>query len=451
MALFGALLARSTVRMFEDEGIPDATTRALFPLIAFGPPILFFAIRIWPEVPAAWLLVEAVRGLRQRRAARWLPALFALVMLKLRFMLVAIVLVFRAVIARRRISAKQFALAALLFGTPMLLAFLITGSATNVHEAWELRAPLALGNVVRGLFGLLIDGAAGIAFQAPLYLIGVFALVRWRAMPEAFRLGLSSIALYILYLAPRSEWHGGWSPPLRYITVAMPFLALGCAALLDRARAFVAPIAVATTLLVVHGIVYPWRLFHITNGESPLGEWLSLHLHGDASRLIPSVIRLNQAAIVASIVLVICVIASRFVTVPRMLIAPALALLIALGVVAARRPADRIDFEDAHVEHDGGELYPWVYEVARFAYRGGWLVKPGDSMMFLARGGASTLDYSSQTGATIALADRMYALPRTGGKMEYGSIRVELPRDGRVRLRCIAGSANLDRMVHDGR
>src|SRR5207245_9782600 len=42
IALFGALLARSTVRLFEDEGVDDATIRALFPLIAFGPPLLFY-------------------------------------------------------------------------------------------------------------------------------------------------------------------------------------------------------------------------------------------------------------------------------------------------------------------------------------------------------------------------------------------------------------------------
>jgi len=431
MALFGALLARSTVRMFEDEGIADATTRALFPLIAFGPPIFFFAIRIWPEVPAAWMLVEAVRGVRQRRAARWIPALFALVLLKLRFMLVAIV--------------------ALLFATPLVVAFLVSGSATNVHEAYELRAPLALGNVAGGFFGLLVDGAAGIAFQAPLYLIGIFALIRWRAMPEGFRLGISSLGLYLLYLCPRSEWHGGWSPPLRYITIAMPFLALGCAALFDRARAVLPPIAIATAALVAHGVAYPWRLFHIASGESALGEWLSIHLHGDASRLIPSFIRLNNAAIVASIALVVLVIASRFISVPRMLIAPALALAVAFGVVAARRPGDRIDFEDAHVMHEGGELYPWVYEVARFAYRGGWVMKAGDSMTFLARGGASTIQYASKSGATMALGDRTFTLPPTGGQFDYGAVRVELPRDGRTQLRCISGSANLDRMVHDAR
>jgi hypothetical protein len=70
IALFGAMLARSTVRFLEDEGIDDATTRALFPLIAFGPPIVFYATRIWPEVPAAFCFLEALRGVRQRRPQR---------------------------------------------------------------------------------------------------------------------------------------------------------------------------------------------------------------------------------------------------------------------------------------------------------------------------------------------------------------------------------------------
>ena len=74
IALFGALLARSTIRFLEDEGIADATTRALFPLIAFGPPIVFYATRIWPEVPAAFCFLEAVRGVRQRRPPRWIAA-----------------------------------------------------------------------------------------------------------------------------------------------------------------------------------------------------------------------------------------------------------------------------------------------------------------------------------------------------------------------------------------
>jgi len=85
IALFGVLLVRSTVRLLEDEGVDDATIRALMPLFAFGPPVIYYVARIWPEVPGAFFFVEALRGVRQRRAQRWMPALVALTLLKLRF------------------------------------------------------------------------------------------------------------------------------------------------------------------------------------------------------------------------------------------------------------------------------------------------------------------------------------------------------------------------------
>ncbi|HEX2122109.1 MAG TPA: hypothetical protein VHL59_10745, partial [Thermoanaerobaculia bacterium] len=90
IVLFGVLLVRSTVRWMEDEGISEGAMRAVFPFFAFGPPVLFYATRIWPEVPAAFCYVEALRGVRERRVQRWLPAVFGLVLLKLRFVLVAI-------------------------------------------------------------------------------------------------------------------------------------------------------------------------------------------------------------------------------------------------------------------------------------------------------------------------------------------------------------------------
>src|SRR2546428_823613 len=155
IALFGALLARSTVRLFEDEGIADATTRAIFPFIALGPPIIFYAARIWPEVPAAFCFVEAIRGMRQRRAARWMPALLAFVLLKLRFLLVAVILVLRAF--RRRSHA---AIAIGILAVPVAIVAFTSG---NLHRWAELipRSPLAM---LRGPFGLLPDGAAGILF-----------------------------------------------------------------------------------------------------------------------------------------------------------------------------------------------------------------------------------------------------------------------------------------------
>jgi hypothetical protein len=475
IALFGALLARSTVRFLEDEGIADTTTRALFPLIAFGPPIVFYATRIWPEVPAAFCFLEAVRGVRQRRPPRWIAAIFALVLLKIRFGLIAIVLLARVLRTR-----KQLAIAAGVVAVPLVVAWLISGNVMNTHS-WRELLPNGPLSYWLGLFGLVLDGAGGLLFQAPLYVLAVIALMRWRVMPDGFRLGMSSSLLYILYLVPRSEWHGGWSPPLRYIVVLMPILALGCAALWEKIGAGTAAVIAGWTLmLVIHGAAFPWRLFHLATGENFLGESLSERWHSDFSRLMPSFIRPNVAATVASAVLIAAVIITvikavilsrrRTVEGPpaheqegwgtfaalRRLRMTALMTGIAPLVIAAlllaaftygRRPGDRIEFEDAHVIHAGGEVFPPEWTVSRFLYQGGWTVRAGDALSFLAKPGASTMRYQSRGGATIEIGGHAFVLPASGAI--YGYATINIVAGERAELRCLDGSATLDWMQHD--
>jgi hypothetical protein len=435
IALFGALLVRSTIRLFEDEGISDATARQLFPLIAFGPPILFYAVRIWPEVPAAFCFVEAVRGVRQRRAVRWAAALLGLVLLKVRFGLIAIVLLARA----WRLTLRR-ALVAAAIAILLAIAF-----AYTAHTAAELR-PGPPYFYLLGITGLALDGAAGIAFQAPLYLLALIALARWRSMPPGFRLGMSASLLYLIYLFPRAEWHGGWSPPLRYVVVFFPILALGVAALWERVAAGPKLVLAACTAgLSIHGLAYPYRLFHIADGQNPVGEWLGEQFHSDFSRLIPSTIRPNLAALAGGIALVILLIVFRT---GRTFTPAVAAVLIVLFVRFGRMPGDTIQFEDTFVMHNGGELYPREYQPQRFLFTGGWIVRPGDSLQFPARGGRSRIRYQSARGATIQVASHAYVLPPTRGA-EYGMIDVDIAAAGRVDLRCLAGAANLDRMDHE--
>ncbi|HUP45691.1 MAG TPA: hypothetical protein VM779_09285 [Thermoanaerobaculia bacterium] len=442
MVLFAALLVRSTMRFLEEEGIDDGTARAVFPFFAFGPPVVFYAARIWPEVPAAFFFVEALRGVRHRRPQRWIPALLMLSFLKLRFVLVALPLVLRTFLRFRRAST----IAMLVAGLPLLVVWLITGSATNVHSIGDLFAPGA-GGPFHGAFGLILDGAAGIAFQAPFYLLGIFALVRWREMPEGFRLGCFSAVLYLLFLVPRSEWHGGWSPPLRYIVFLMPVLALGAASLRAPLRNGI--IALWTLGLVIHGVAYPWRLFHIANGENVAGEFLSRLYGSDFSRLFPSFIRLNDAAIVAAGVFLASVIGFAFLkgpSLPRPLVAATVSIVIAAAFVAGQQAGPRVDFEDAHVTHQGGELFPHEYTVARFAYRGGWVLHEGQSVSFLARRGPATLHYITGIPARVQIGPRVYDLPAS---RSYQTARVRIDSGGRVVLRVLRGSVNLDRLEYD--
>jgi hypothetical protein len=123
------------------------------------------------------------------------------------------------------------------------------------------------------------------------------------------------------------------------------------------------------------------------------------------------------------------------------------ALLLLAAFVFGSQPADRIEFEDAHVIHNGGELFPEEWTVSRFLYHGGWIVHPGNTLLFFVKKGSSTLRYQSQTGATIELGGRAYVLAPTG--VTYGYARVESSTIGRCALRCLDGTANLDWMQHD--
>lgn len=432
IALFGVLLVRSTIRWMEDEGVSESAMRAVFPLFAFAPPVLFYAARIWPEVPGAFFFVEALRGVREHRAKRWMPALFGLVMLKLRFGLVAIGIVAKEV--------RKTAL--LILAVPIVIVWLVSGSAMNVHR-WNELIPTAPMLYVVGLGGLLVDGMAGIAFQAPFYLFALIALASWKKTPAGFRTGIVASLLYIFYLVPRGEWFGGWAPPLRYLCFLMPVLALGIAAVWDRVpRGMLAVVCVWTIGLVIHGLAYPWRLFHEFNGENYVGEWLSRLYQADVSRFFPSFVRLNHAAWWGLGALLL-IFAMRYL---RHLEIPLIALAIAAAIHCARQPGDVVHFEDAHVQHAGGKPYPDLYTMMRATYRGGWVLNAGDSLSFNARSGTHTLDSITGLGTTFEVAGRTYTVP-PGDR--YASTRIVIPQSGRVTLRVLRGALNVDRMTRD--
>jgi hypothetical protein len=433
IALFGALLVRSTVRWMEDEGVPDASVRAVFPFFAFAPPVLFYATRVWPEVPAAFFFVEAIRGVRAQRPKRWVPVLFALVLLKLRFGLVAIGLVAIALKSRR---SKW-----IMFG--MLAIPLVVFWLSGVHT-WRELVPMHPKLYARGFFGLLADGMSGIAFQAPFYLFGLAALLRWRETPRGFRIGMLASLLYLFYLLPRQESFSNWAPPLRYVVFLLPIMALGAAWIYERIpRGAIAVAATMSVALVIHGIAWPWRLYHEANGENAAGEWLSTLYHADFSRLFPSFVRMNDAALIgAAVVVAILVWLSRGWRDTSVTIA-IVALAIAAGFHFGRQPGTRIDFEDAHVTRDGGHLEPPPGTANRAAYRGGWVLQQGQSLTFLARGGTHHLQAITGLGATIELGGHAY---RIDPSLAHRVLRVTIPQDGPVTLRCISGAVNLDRM-----
>lgn len=453
LALFGGLLVRSTMRMMEDEGVTQRTALLLLPFFAFGPPVIFYATRIWTEVPAAFFFVEAVRAMRHRRPGRFLVSLLGLCLLQLRFVLVALLLIARIAISRQfplwlRIGALGAPLAA------VFLIWAITGTPLSVHQAWELM-PRGLERYARGLFGLLLDGAAGIAFQAPILLLGVIGIARWKLLPQSARLGLFSSLAYVILLVVRDEWHGGWSPPLRYVVFLTPFLLLSAASVMDRTRTqwFAGLAGAWTFLLTVRGLAMPWTLFRIADGENFAGIYLSRMYGSDFSRLFPSYIRPNTAALVAAgiavAVLVLYAIVHPASSGRRRLMVPlgaaVAAAAVAAALVAGQRPGRVVHFEDAHLERTGGSLDPQEYTVARFRFRGGLSMKAGDQVSFLYGGGESRLHYMSEPGAVISIGGLSMTLAPTGEA--WGEVSVDLPADEeRVQASVESGHVTVDRL-----
>jgi hypothetical protein len=105
-----------------------------------------------------------------------------------------------------------------------------------------------------------------------------------------------------------------------------------------------------------------------------------------------------------------------------------------------------VEFEDAHVIDQGAELYPPHYTLMRVTYRGGRVLEANDSLSFLAREGDWTLHGITGLGATVEIGGRAY---RIEPDPRYQTIRVSIPRSGRVTLRCVSGAINVDRMERD--
>lgn len=451
VAVFGGLLIFSLLSLVREE-VPSFKAALLLPFIA-GPPVLYYATRIWPEVPAAFCFSQALRHRSLRNPFRFGIYLVLLSALKLRFALIAVPLLLIVALSSRR-DWKRIVIVGLLLLLPFAALLLFDPGVFSVRPLDAVSAP-ELAGAWRGALGLLVDAQAGLLFQAPLLFAGLL-LAFSRRPSRGLAVGFGASVLYLLFLFPRSEWHGGWSPPLRYIVVFMPLFALGAAVLLQRLRLPARAIfGVATAALAVHGIAEPAHLFHIANGESELGEVLSAQSQTDFSRLLPSLIRPN-AAVVAYALIMVAVVAflvlaqrrtdeSRF---PAVLV-PALISLLLLGMLTVgKSPGSLVQLEDAHVRHTGGRLYPEYFTVARFRFQGGWTFTPGDQATFLIRPGQGRLRYFAVTGAVMTLDGTKLSLsPSPNGK--WKTLEVSLPDRHDHVLQAVAGEVTVDRIEHE--
>jgi hypothetical protein len=176
---------------------------------------------------------------------------------------------------RGTLSWRQLCACALAFAAVMVPSLLYNYVRTGNPLRPATAAPIYVaagtadlsGNLLTGLYGLLISPNKGLLFFAPIFVIGLALPLVRREMPAtAWRLvvpfGIGAV-LYILFIAKLRSWGTfGWGP--RYLVPILPilFFVLGAALvpLWRRSRALVATLAGLSAVVNLPTLLVNWSL-----------------------------------------------------------------------------------------------------------------------------------------------------------------------------------------------
>ncbi|MCP3959973.1 MAG: hypothetical protein GY719_19180 [bacterium] len=408
MAALAAALAWMVLRLARHY-TPERPGAALlaYGLFAFSPPLLLYSYQVWVEVPAALLVALALdRLLELRRGQEWtwrqvaalVVPIMLLPVLKLRLGLLAASLL---ALAFWRIRPRRAVMGWAAAG----LAAVAAGLA--LYNLWRFDNPLRLytwseldllahsgTDYVRGAVGIFYDCAFGLFASAPVWLLLLPAVGVLLARRSPLLVDFLVVALpYLILVAPRPEWFGGWSPPFRYPLVFLPLLALALVPLLDlrsrqSLRQLIAILGALTLVLTVVWVVIPGWTYNFADGRTLLLDEASIRLGADVARFFPSTVRPRAATwwwLATSLLLV--PLGWRLTTARRpparghpTAIWGVSAVLLALPLLiwAGRQlPTRVVHLEDNFVGREQGELYPPSWVLQRPRYTGGWALPAG--------------------------------------------------------------------------
>jgi hypothetical protein len=381
---------------------------AAWGLTAFLPPLLLYSYQVWVEVPAALLLAAALDRIldlaRERHWSwkEWLViglSVLLLPLLKMRLLLLAGPLLalgwWHAGRPRRPLMILGGLL--VLVAAGMLAYNQIHYSNPLKIHTWEEVDPhrYALQSYLKGGLGLLWDAAFGLFGCAPVWLLLLPAVLLLLVRRHRLLAHLALLTFpYLVIVAPRMEWYGGWSPPFRYALIALPLLGLALVPLLARrdrpgARALLAGLGALTLVLTLVWVTVPGWTYNFANGRTYVLDRLDERLGLDLARFFPSTVRPRLATWIwppATLLLVPLVWwlpgrrAGSDSSAPLMGIAAVLLAAAVLPAAAARLPTRIVELEDPQVWKSGGHLHPDLWVIERTRYRGGWVLRVSEAL-----------------------------------------------------------------------
>jgi len=398
IALCGWLALLALERRAQELGFSSLGRFWALGALLFAYPFLLFATEIWPEMPAvavvSWQLLWAARG-------RFLPAAAVAVLatlMKTRLGLLTVPLAGVALLGREKAREKLLVaglLAVAVGAAALLVAGLWFGNPLDPlgRRALSHLVPRDLGQPLRVVFGLCCDAAYGIAFAAPLWLVGLAGTRRvFRQGGPGERALLFGAGATVAALLAYVEWRGGGSPPFRYLVPLLPAFFLSLLASFHRPQArALGLLAVPPTALVSWiAITRPALLYNIGDGGHWLADRLASRFAADARHFFPSFLRLSPASVLAPAILALAflglwVLFGKNPSLRRWLSRQGVGVWLLAAcflLLALRALPDRVvELEDPQVEHRGGTLEPHPGAWSRFLYPNGWQLGNGDGLV----------------------------------------------------------------------
>ncbi|CAN5514821.1 hypothetical protein BH24CHL1_BH24CHL1_07130 [soil metagenome] len=272
--LFAVLLAGQMFMLAREAGATGEVAALVALGLAIAMPIAPYATLIFPEIPAALLIVYAVRRLSAKNNNHWQwiatgAAVGFLPWLHQRFAVVSVVFAIAILLElwRKRSFQVASALVPIAAGGFSLLAYnqWLYGQLTqNVEDHAGFSG---LTGTVNGAAGLLLDAQWGLLITAPVLIFGIAALPHgFRANRRGASLAIAAIAPYLIVVSAYKVWWGEWGPPARYLVPVVPLLAGPLGAWISRAtrsqKLTAAGLWALGMALTVVGYAQPQRFYH---------------------------------------------------------------------------------------------------------------------------------------------------------------------------------------------
>jgi hypothetical protein len=294
IVLLAVVLAGQMFLLARESGAGARLAAAIALGLAVTLPVAPYATLLFPEIPAATLLLYALRRLSAPHNAlsQVIATGFAigfLPWLHQRFVPTVVVLTILLLVrwyARASLARCVAGLAPVAVSGVLLMSYNLWLYGQLTQSSRDHAGFNGATGTLNGAFGLLLDAQWGLWIVAPLMILALASLPHWfAANPVLARNTLLAVTPYLIVVAAYKVWWGEWGPPARYLVPLVP-LAAGPLAAWLRDASLAGRIAAGAlwsvgAVLTVVGLQDPQRFYHQPNGANNLVRRLDATLGTD--------------------------------------------------------------------------------------------------------------------------------------------------------------------------